>query len=101
MTVRGRPKAYFRHLLQDLLPAEILARPKSGFQVDAPAFFRAHLLPLAEEWLSPARLQETALFNPAFVAEVLCAPPRRGLRWHYFILYLMLMTQLWLAEFAG
>jgi len=38
-------------MVQQLLPGEILTRPKSGFQVDAGQFWQ-QLQPLAETWLS-------------------------------------------------
>jgi asparagine synthase (glutamine-hydrolysing) len=96
---RGRLKGYMREMLRDVLPPQIMNRPKSGFQVDAPSFFHGRLLPLAREYLTPDRLQEDGLYNPAFVQTVLSAPPRKGFRWHYFMLYLMLMTELWREEF--
>lgn len=96
---RGRLKGYLRDRLAPLLPAAILSRPKSGFQVDAPTFFHAHLLALARDYLNDATIRRHGLFNPRFVARLLAAPPRRDLRWHYFILYLMLGTHLWLEVF--
>lgn len=95
----GRPKGLMRNLLQPVLPALIMQRPKSGFQVNAPAFFHQQLMPLASEWLSDARLRDTGLFNPVFVRRVLACRANKAARWHYFMLYLMLMSQLWLEEF--
>lgn len=95
----GQLKGLLREVLQPVLPALILNRPKSGFQVDAPAFFHQQLKPLAQVWLSDARLRETGLFNPVFIQRVLACRPGKATRWHYFMLYLMLMSQLWLDEF--
>jgi asparagine synthase (glutamine-hydrolysing) len=39
------------------------------------------------------------LFNPDFIREVRSQRPRKGLRWHYFMLYLMLGSQIWLDRF--
>ncbi len=96
---RGKPKGYMRSMLEDVLPREVLTRPKSGFQVDAPVFFNRFLKPLAQTWLSEDRIKEYGLFNPAFVQRVLKYGTHTGLRWHYFILYLMLTTHIWLATF--
>lgn len=96
---RGIPKGYLRTQLAGILPESILNRPKSGFQVDAGKFFHGHLMGMAQEWLSPDKLQHYGLFNPRFVAMVLAHPPHTRLRWHYFMLYLMLTTHLWLSLF--
>jgi len=95
----GKPKYYMRDMLRPILPDTILNRPKSGFQVSAPKFFHQYLKPLAQEWLSDEKIKEYGLFNPAFVHHTLKQPERPGLRWHYFILYFMLMTHLWIDIF--
>lgn len=97
----GRPKGLFRQALAELLPAAVLARPKSGFQVAAGPFFEAHLGTLADRVLAEPRVRAEGLFNPDFVRQVRRAGPRKALRWHYFMLYLMLMTGLWLEAFEG
>ena len=97
----GRAKAYMKAIARNVLPEEILQRRKSGFQVDAPDFFCAQLMPMAHTLLSEERLKHHGLFNPEFVRQVMAAKPRKALRWHYFMLYLMLMTHLWLDEFES
>ena len=92
-------KGYMRTMLAGTLPTEILNRPKSGFQVSSPDFFHLHLKPLAENYLSKDRIIKYGLFNPAFVAQVLHLTPSIRLRWHYFILYLMLLTHIWIDLF--
>jgi asparagine synthase (glutamine-hydrolysing) len=95
----GEKKGLFRREIAALLPATVLTRPKSGFQIDSPAFFHAELQGLAAEYLSPERCRAHGLFNPAFVAAIRRQPPRRGLRWHYFLLFFMLLTHMWLEVF--
>lgn len=95
----GQLKGYLREVASTLLPVEIINRPKSGFQVHAPSFFHQYLISIARELLCKERLQDNGLFNPEFVTQVLAAPPHTRYRWHYFILYLMLMTQIWMEEF--
>jgi len=95
----GRPKGLMQSLLAPLLPAEIGARPKSGFQVEAPSFVGGVLGPWLDVFLSRERVLRHGLFNPAFVQRVLAAPPRKAWRWHWFMLYLMLGAHLWLELF--
>jgi asparagine synthase (glutamine-hydrolysing) len=92
-------KAALREVAAGYLPRRVLARPKSGFQVDAPAFFETHLRPLAGVWLSPGRVREYGLFNPATVVNLLRLPAERRYRWHFFMLYLMIQTHMWIDIF--
>ena len=99
LMARGQRKGFMRETLRRILPDEILNRRKSGFQVDAPRFFETHLAALANEMLSEERVRDYGLFNPAFVNDVRRRGPRKSLRWHYFVLYLMLTTHLWVELF--
>jgi len=92
-------KRLLRTVAERYLPKTVLARPKSGFQLDAPAFFDAHLRPLARVLLAPERVRDYGLFNPTAVAELLRLPAKRGYRWHFFMLYLMIQTHLWIEIF--
>lgn len=98
---RGRPKAYMREMLANLVPAEVLARPKSGFQVDAPTFVKQHLGGLLDDWLAGPPKDPTALFNPQFARLVRGTRPGSNPRWHFFMLYLMLGTRVWESVFIG
>jgi asparagine synthase (glutamine-hydrolysing) len=92
-------KAALREVATHYLPHRVLERPKSGFQVDAPVFFDTHLRGLAEIWLSPERVNTYGLFNPATVANLLRLPIERRYRWHFFMLYLMIQSHMWIAIF--
>ncbi len=94
-------KGYLRQVVKGLLPAEILHRPKSGFQLDSPHFFHQQLKPLANRWLSREITERHGLFNYTFIDWVQKQPPRTGVRWHYFMLYLMLLTHMWMMQFEG
>ena len=96
----GRRKGLMRDSLRTLLPSEVLSRPKSGFQVDAGRFWR-ELEPLAATWLSDTEVRRHGLFNPNFIRRMRAAEPRTGLRWHFFLLYLMLGAHLWMHHFEG
>jgi asparagine synthase (glutamine-hydrolysing) len=91
----GRLKKMMRDAVSEWLPKKVLARPKSGFQVPIKAFFHNELKPLCDKYLSEKRLKDDGLFNSDFVAQVIAARPRKSLRWHYFILYLMIGVNVW------
>ncbi len=95
----GRTKHFMREQLRGLLGDEIVDRRKSGFQVDAAAFYRQHLRPLAQVYLQRSRVNEYGLFNYAFINDISRLRPRKSLRWHYFILYLMILTHIWIELF--
>ena len=95
----ARLKGMLRGIASRWLPAEVLKRPKSGFQVPVHRFFQEHLRELAARYLDSARLGQEGLFNPVFVQQVLSARPGPRLRWHYFILYLMIGVGVWLELF--
>lgn len=95
----GKLKQLMRQVVGEWLPPEILNRPKSGFQVPIHLFFNTHLRPLCDTHLSRQRLEDDGLFNYSFVESVLAARPHKRLRWHYFMLYLMLGTVVWLDVF--
>lgn len=96
-----RLKGKMREALGGILPPEILNRRKSGFQVEAGRFFHQQLAPLASTWLSEERVSAYGLFNPAFVRRIRTSAARKGLRWHFFMLYLMLGAHLWVEIFEG
>ncbi|MDJ0890921.1 MAG: asparagine synthase (glutamine-hydrolyzing) [Gammaproteobacteria bacterium] len=98
---RGKLKGLLAEQVATKLPGEILTRPKSGFQVDSPTFFSGVLAEVADQMLSPQRVAEVGLFNPEFVARIRARRPVKGMRWHFFMLYLMLMTQVWVEVFEG
>ena len=95
----GKIKLYMRRLLSDLLPAEIINRKKSGFQVHAAEFFNSHLTVLADTYLSPEKVSHHGLFNPDFICMVRKLKPSVKYRWHFFMLYLMLTTHIWISLF--
>jgi asparagine synthase (glutamine-hydrolysing) len=95
----GRPKGYLRGVLQTVLPQEILVRPKSGFQVNAPEFFHRHLRCWEDQFLSDEYTRNAGLFNPTFVRTVIQYELHKRTRWHYFMLYLILGTHMWVEIF--
>ncbi len=94
-----RAKRLMREVISAWLPQEVLNRPKSGFQLPIHLFFEKEFRPLADAYLRPDRIEEDGLFNMDFVRQVLAARPKKRLRWHYFILYLMIGVNIWLDVF--
>jgi len=92
-------KAALREVAARHLPPEVLARPKSGFQVDAPTFFDKHLRSLAHFWLAPERVRDYGLFNPTTVVDLLRLGVQRRHRWHFFMLYLMIQSHMLIEIF--
>lgn len=95
----GRLKGLMKEAVAPWLPEPICNRPKSGFQLPIHQVFDTHLRPLADRYLSPDRLKRDGLFNHDFVIKILQARPDQRLRWHYFLLYLMIGTNIWLDIF--
>ena len=96
---QGNPKGLMKTIVSEWLPNNILNRPKSGFQLPIHNIFETHLKPLAIKYLSRNRLEKNGLFNYNFVASILKAKPNYRLRWHYFLLYLMIGTSIWIDIF--
>ncbi|MCP5159881.1 MAG: asparagine synthase (glutamine-hydrolyzing) [Gammaproteobacteria bacterium] len=90
----GRKKHLLKQYARAELPDFILRRPKSGFQLNIVAAAMGELKPVFDEYLSEERLRHHQLFNPDFVRGVRAQPARKGLRWHYFLLYLMAQCHL-------
>ncbi len=92
----NKTKHYMRAMLKNVLVPEILNRPKSGFQIQSHDFFDKQLRVLAHEILSEERVKAEGLFNPIFVNQLLHLPPKKMYRWHFFMLFLMLLSHLWI-----
>lgn len=99
------PKRQKKFLLKQYaskaLPANVLSRPKSGFQVDSSAFFNDYLSDLADTYLSEEYVKKMGLFNPDFIASIRALPAKKKYRWHYFMLYMMLGAHVWLEMFEA
>ena len=95
----GTRKAYMRRMVSPLLPQEVLVRPKSGFQVDSPSFVGDTLGGLVAVWLSEEKIRHYGLFNADFVRQIQSLGPQQRYRWHYFMIYLMLATHIWIEQF--
>jgi asparagine synthase (glutamine-hydrolysing) len=94
-------KGLLKEALRGVLPDRVLDKRKWGFTFDPVEQYKKDLGVMAHELLTPARLRQTEIFNPAFVKQVLKAKPHQRLRWHYFLLWQMIGVELWREIFTG
>jgi len=66
----GRKKSILIEAVKDLLPEEIIHRPKMGFALPFPIWLRRQLRPLVEQVLSPAVVKERGWFRPEAVERI-------------------------------
>jgi asparagine synthase (glutamine-hydrolysing) len=93
-------KRIFRDAVRDLLPPEILRRPKKGFGMPVGAWLRGALRPLLRDTLSPDRLREGGLFRPDAVARLV--REHEELRAdHRKALWTLLVFELWREQHLG
>jgi asparagine synthase (glutamine-hydrolysing) len=86
-------KAVLKAAVADLLPAEVVHRPKSGMLVPVQAWFQDELRPLARAMLLDPAARTAPYLSRPVVKEWLDTPeaPRRGVK-----LWLLLTLELWL-----
>jgi asparagine synthase (glutamine-hydrolysing) len=98
---RGR---HLKHLLRqvaaDLLPRDLLERPKQGFNVPLDAWFRGRAGDLLTDVLSPERIRRRGWFRPEAVAD-LVATHRSGHAKFSNRLYALFNLELWAEEYLS
>jgi asparagine synthase (glutamine-hydrolysing) len=90
----GVNKRILRDVYRDLLPEEITAREKQGFNIPLNDWFRGPLTPLVDEFLSPAATDGCGFFSPAAVTDLVRAHAD-GRSQLGRLLYLILLLQMW------
>jgi len=95
LKVRGRTKKYIlKRALADLLPAEILHRPKMGFGVPIDHWLRHDLREMAYDTLLAPRCLDRGYFRPETLRRLMDEHVRGRANWHY-LLWTLLMLELW------
>jgi len=95
LKVRGRTKKYIlKRALADLLPKEILHRPKMGFGVPIDHWLRHELRELAYDTLLGPRGLARGYFRRGTVQRLLDEHVGGKANWHY-LLWTLLMLELW------
>jgi asparagine synthase (glutamine-hydrolysing) len=97
--LRGNKGKYIlKKAVEGLLPRSILTRSKKGFGIPIAAWLNGRLNPLMHDLLSPGRLSDQGLFEPAYV-QTLIAEHEKGVASHHKQLWTLLVFQLWFDRF--
>lgn len=102
MLIRGSVLKYIlRQALIGSVPSEIVGRPKHGFHaIPMAGWMRGELGSLIREFLDPAVLKCQGIFDPQLVARILHEHRRGGRFNHWWKLWLLLVLQMWLRQYA-
>ena len=99
LKLRGLTTKYaLKRAVREVLPREILERPKKGFGIPLGHWFRGALRPLVREACGPDVIRRGGLFRPD-VVERLLAEHEGGRRDHRKKLYTLLAFQLWAQRY--
>ena len=66
-----RLKHILKEIMRDILPREILKKPKGGFNVPTSRWLKTSLRPLLETYLSPVVIKRQGCFNAGSVRRLL------------------------------
>ncbi|MEW6542987.1 MAG: asparagine synthase (glutamine-hydrolyzing) [Nitrospirota bacterium] len=95
----GQSKYLLKRVMQDLLPASILERPKMGFGVPIDRWFREDCRDFVRDILLADRCLARGYFRPERVRQMLDVH-QRGEADYGSRLYALLMLELWHREYA-
>ena len=84
--------------MKDVLPDDILHRPKKGFGIPIAEWLKGRLNPLMHEMLDPKRLREQGIFDAIYV-DRLITEHELGTASHHKELWTLLVFQLWCDNF--
>jgi len=92
-------KYLLKRAVQDLVPAEILNRPKQGFGVPVQDWINQQLRSRLRDTLSEPRTRQRGFIDYGYV-DVLLDEHERGRRDHSMGLWSLLMLELWHRQFV-
>ena len=93
-------KLILKEAMKDLLPHDILHRPKKGFGIPIAAWLKGRLNHLVRDMLSPERLRRQGIFEPEYVQRLL-AEHEMGKASHHKELWTLLVFELWSDNFLS
>jgi asparagine synthase (glutamine-hydrolysing) len=91
-------KYLLKQAVKDLIPQEILNRPKQGFGVPIQEWINEQLRSRLRDTLRESRTRQRGYFDPRYV-DVLLDEHQRGRRDHSMGLWALLMFELWHRQF--
>ena len=99
--LRGKSgKVVLKEAMKDLLPHDILHRPKKGFGIPIAEWLKGRLNSLMHDMLSSDRVRSQGLFNADYVQKLI-SEHESGAASHHKELWTLLVFQLWFDNFAG
>jgi asparagine synthase (glutamine-hydrolysing) len=87
-------KVILKEAMKDLLPHDILHRPKKGFGIPIAEWLKGRLNGLMHDMLSPERLNNQGLFNVDYVQRLM-NEHETGVASHHKELWTLLVFELW------
>ncbi len=94
----SRGKYVLKRAMKDLLPKNILHRPKKGFGIPIAEWLKTRLNPLMHDLLDSNRLKNQGLFDAAFVQKLIKEHETNAAS-HHKQLWTLLVFQLWFDNF--
>lgn len=91
----GELKTVLKAAMIGVLPDATLKKPKWGFTFDSFWQFQKDLRSRAQAELTEPFIRQQGVFNYPFIRNILDHPPHRWMRWHYFLLWLILGVKIW------
>ncbi|HCA60229.1 MAG TPA: asparagine synthase (glutamine-hydrolyzing) [Blastocatellia bacterium] len=99
--LRGKSgKVILKEAMRDLLPQDILHRPKKGFGIPIAEWLKGRLNPLMHDMLAPERLNKQGLFSADYVQRLI-TEHETGRASHHKELWTLLVFQLWSDKFLA
>jgi asparagine synthase (glutamine-hydrolysing) len=94
----GRLKALLKAAFADVLPPELMRRPKQGFMIPLARWLRTDLREPMEDLLASDRVRARGLFRPA-VVDALKREHLEGRRSHADRLWTLMILELWMRQY--
>ncbi|MGZ6214501.1 MAG: asparagine synthase-related protein, partial [Candidatus Limnocylindria bacterium] len=95
---RGTRKYVLKRAMRNVLPEEVIWRPKAGFGAPLRAWIDGDLRPLVDDCLSPATVRSRGLFDPAAV-DRLVSDNHKGIADNALRIWALVVLELWQRTF--
>lgn len=95
----GTQKYLLKKIAAEMIPAEVLNRPKQGFSIPLTQWFRNDVSSYAHDILSSQRSRQRGIFQPQFLQRLLQTDGTTRLRNHSQALWTLLCLELWFQTY--